>query len=179
MDLEKFASNYTRVTGKIPAALKSILESLPFWEKDFRTLIRFLYSENESLGITEEVCTFASMSEVTIRADEKAFYIEGEPVFRWADDHVEKDGKYFYQNKSEVKFVFGVDQILCSLSDDYNGVIFAHEEDVRSYFESDADKAKAKNLALYYFVHSILKDSPVLEKWGPVYNIAELLLHDE
>lgn len=174
MDLEKFASNYTRVTGKIPAGLKSILEPLPFWEKDFRTLIRFLYSENTSLGITEEVCNFASMSEMTIRADEKAFYIEGEPVFRWADDHVEKDGKFFYQNKSDVKFVFGADQILCALGDDYGGVICAHDEDVRSYFESDADKAKAKNLALYYIVCSILKDSPVLEKWGPVYNVHEV-----
>lgn len=179
MDLEKFASTYTRVTGKIPAALKSILEPLPFWEKDFRTLIRFTYPENRSLGIPEDVWKFSSLSEITIRADEQAFYIGGKLVFRWSDDHVEKDGKFFYQNKSEVKFVFGADQILCALHDDYGGVICAHDEDVRSYFESDADKAKAKNLALYYIVRSILKDSPVLEKWGPVYNIAELLLHDE
>lgn len=174
MDLENFASTYTRVTGKIPAALKSILEPLPFWEKDFRTLIRFAYPENRSLGIPEDVWKFSSLSEITIRADEQAFYIGGELVFRWADDHVEKDGKYFYQNKSDVKFVFGADQILCALDDDYGGVICAHEEDVRSYFESDADKVKAKNLALYYIVRSILKDSPVLEKWGPVYSVASM-----
>lgn len=179
MDLEQFASAYTKVTGKIPAALKSIFEPLPFWEKDFHTLIRFLYSENSSLGIKEEVWNFASMSELTIRADEQAFYIEGESVFRWTDDHVEKDGKFFYQNKSGVKFVFGAEHILCVLDDNYQGLIIANAEGVQSYFESTADKAEIKKLSLYYIVSSILKDSPIWEKWGPVYSVTKLLLLDE
>lgn len=179
MDLEQFASAYTKVTGKIPAALKSIFEPLPFWENDFHTLIRFIYSENGSLGIKEEVWNFASMSEMTIRADEQAFYIDGESVFRWTDDHVEKDGKFFYQNKSGVKFVFGVEHILCVLNDKYQGLIVAKEEGVQSYFESTADKAEIKKLSLYYIVSSILKDSPIWEKWGPVYGVTKLLLLDE
>lgn len=179
MDLEQFASAYTKVTGKIPAALKSIFEPLPFWENDFHTLIRFLYSGNSSLGIKEEVWNFASMSEMTIRADEQAFYIEGESVFRWNDDHVEKDGKFFYQNKSGVKFVFGAEHILCVLDDNYQGLIIANAEGVQSYFESTADKAEIKKLSLYYIVSSILKDSPIWEKWGPVYSVTKLLLLDE
>lgn len=121
MNLEEFANSFSKPSEKLSEVLKEWLIRRNYWEKEYDTLLHFRIKIDD-VKIEVDNLLGTSSCGIRIMADEKGFYVNGNKIIGWSDNHIEKDGSFFYESGSN-KYVFGADEIVCVIADSMVGVI--------------------------------------------------------